>query len=145
MCEICGGDCAAANPPVIDCPKIVDAQRKRLLPCPFCGSSDLDSRFWASEWSSGPGCNNCGATAEDDDGWNARDSSGLAAIHRLATERLALIPSDLVVGGVLGDLLLDILKLSAPQAPIEGGVFGAFRQAVQEHSASVPPRPEGNS
>jgi hypothetical protein len=43
-----------------------------LLPCPFCGSDDLDEEFWAGASTSGPGCNCCGATAESKKVWNER-------------------------------------------------------------------------
>lgn len=42
------------------------------LPCPFCGSTDVDPTFWMNgDGVSGPGCNQCGATGEPD-GWNKR-------------------------------------------------------------------------
>ena len=34
-----------------------------LLPCPFCGSHDIDAEGWASSDSAGPACDNCGALA----------------------------------------------------------------------------------
>ena len=50
-----------------------------LKPCPFCGSDDVDPTFWLAEKdgveSSGPGCMNCGATAESIGGWNMRSAS----------------------------------------------------------------------
>jgi len=38
----------------------------------------------------------------------------LAGINQLARDRLALIPADLVHGGVVGELLLDILGRTMP-------------------------------
>jgi len=37
--------------------------REELLPCPFCGSADIDPDEWASLETSGPGCAECGAGA----------------------------------------------------------------------------------
>jgi len=34
-----------------------------LLPCPFCGSANVDPKGWASQNSSGPACDDCGASA----------------------------------------------------------------------------------
>jgi Lar family restriction alleviation protein len=34
-----------------------------LLPCPFCGSTNIDAEGWASTNSSGPACDDCGASA----------------------------------------------------------------------------------
>jgi len=50
----------------------------QLLPCPFCGSTDIDTEFWAGgdyesgNAVSGPGCMDCGATAETAEKWNCR-------------------------------------------------------------------------
>lgn len=43
-----------------------------LLPCPFCGSADIDESAWASRVKHGPGCSSCGATAESNEAWNRR-------------------------------------------------------------------------
>lgn len=43
-----------------------------LLPCPFCGSQDIDNEGWASLEDSGPACNECGATAPNSSLWNTR-------------------------------------------------------------------------
>lgn len=46
--------------------------------CPFCGSIDVDPQFSASQKEEdgpivhGPGCMDCGATAETVDNWNTR-------------------------------------------------------------------------
>lgn len=34
-----------------------------LLPCPFCGSENIDPKGWASTNSAGPACDDCGASA----------------------------------------------------------------------------------
>jgi hypothetical protein len=55
-----------------------------LLPCPFCGSSDIDPEEWMSSTQngdgtetikSGPGCGECGATADSVERWNTRPLS----------------------------------------------------------------------
>jgi hypothetical protein len=44
-----------------------------LLPCPFCGSTDIDAKGWMNgEGKTGPECEGCGATAESVDLWNTR-------------------------------------------------------------------------
>lgn len=45
---------------------------EELKPCPFCGSADIEHDAWASLTAEGPGCNECGATAETDEAWNQR-------------------------------------------------------------------------
>ena len=50
--------------------------------CPFCGSVEVDAQFTA--WQDvndgtiehGPGCMDCGATAETLEGWNKRSEAG---------------------------------------------------------------------
>jgi hypothetical protein len=72
-----------------------------LLPCPFCGGTSIDPAFWATAQYSGPGCDDCGATAETTEGWNARSASAQSAPPILAShssgERLP--SSDAAVGG----------------------------------------------
>lgn len=44
-----------------------------LLPCPFCGSSDVDAAGWLDgQGRRGPECMGCGATAQSVDAWNRR-------------------------------------------------------------------------
>lgn len=43
-----------------------------LKPCPHCSATDIDPEMWASASTSGPGCMNCGATAETAEKWNHR-------------------------------------------------------------------------
>jgi len=46
---------------------------EELKACPFCGSADVDAENWtSSEGRSGPGCMDCGATAESVNEWNRR-------------------------------------------------------------------------
>ena len=68
---------------------------QQLEPCPFCGSESIDPRGWASENSSGPACDDCGASAgcvsnrlqDNIAAWNRRtpNSRALAALE--AVER----------------------------------------------------------
>ncbi|MCI0268628.1 Lar family restriction alleviation protein [Cronobacter sakazakii] len=44
------------------------------LPCPFCGGA-CDPAGWLSEQTSGPECENCGATAENIEAWNRRTAA----------------------------------------------------------------------
>jgi hypothetical protein len=55
-------------------------EKVELLPCPFCGSADIDPTFWMSgdkqsTRKQGPGCNDCNATAESVADWNRRASA----------------------------------------------------------------------
>lgn len=44
-----------------------------LLPCPFCGSTNIDPAEWSgNDDKSGPGCGDCGALAESAEDWNRR-------------------------------------------------------------------------
>jgi hypothetical protein len=43
-----------------------------LLPCPFCGSSNVDSEGWASTERAGPACDDCAGTADTVELWNSR-------------------------------------------------------------------------
>ncbi|MHC9085388.1 Lar family restriction alleviation protein [Luteimonas sp. RIT-PG2_3] len=51
-----------------------------LKPCPFCGSTSIDEKGWASSNSAGPACDDCGASAGNATGtlegniaaWNRR-------------------------------------------------------------------------
>ena len=47
----------------------------KLKPCPFCGGSDIDPTFWATIKTTGPGCNDCSATADSIETWNHRPSN----------------------------------------------------------------------
>ena len=49
------------------------AREVKLMPCPFCGSVEVDSDGWKSDdGRNGPSCNDCGATAETITQWNSR-------------------------------------------------------------------------
>lgn len=60
----------------------------KLLPCPFCGSDDIDPEGWVSMVSAGPTCNDCSASAQSIEAWNRRASSAHSSdlIRRLRGE-----------------------------------------------------------
>lgn len=43
----------------------IDTSTTSLLPCPFCGSKEIDPRGWASTDSAGPACDDCGGATGD--------------------------------------------------------------------------------
>lgn len=43
-----------------------------LLPCPFCGSQNVDPEGWASTERRGPACDDCGSSADTVAEWNTR-------------------------------------------------------------------------
>lgn len=53
---------------------------EKLKPCPFCGSPNIDPKGWGSTQTSGPACDDCGASAgssfkseeENVEAWNRR-------------------------------------------------------------------------
>lgn len=44
----------------------------KLLPCPFCASTNIDPTGWASTEREGPACDDCSATADTVERWNTR-------------------------------------------------------------------------
>ncbi|MGY3359718.1 hypothetical protein ACVWZK_006381 [Bradyrhizobium sp. GM0.4] len=40
QCQICGGDCGSANPPVWNCPKLDCCDLAAMEPCPNCPCKD---------------------------------------------------------------------------------------------------------
>jgi len=44
----------------------------KLLPCPFCGSTNIDPEGWASTERAGPACDDCAGTADTVELWNKR-------------------------------------------------------------------------
>ncbi len=70
----------------------------KLLPCPFCGSVNVDAAGWSSLTSSGPACDDCGASAGSTladtpeaniAAWNTRRTSLAADALTQADERAA--------------------------------------------------------
>lgn len=52
-------------------------EREKLLPCPFCGSKNIDAKGWASTDRSGPACDDCGGSADTVELWNSRPAQGV--------------------------------------------------------------------
>jgi len=78
-----------------------------LKPCPFCGSTLIDPAFWTTADYCGPGCDDCGATAETSEKWNARVVPVQSAPPILTTRTSGERPpsSDAAVGGADTDIL----------------------------------------
>jgi hypothetical protein len=47
----------------------------KLLPCPFCGSTNIDAEGWASSERAGPACDDCSGTADTVTLWNRRPAA----------------------------------------------------------------------
>lgn len=62
-----------------------------MLPCPFCGFSDIDRSFWRTSSEHGPGCSTCAATAVDDDTWNTRTNSRKDILYERLLNRSLLL------------------------------------------------------
>lgn len=58
-----------------------------LLPCPFCGSTNIDPEGWASTDRAGPACDDCAGSAETAEIWNKRPD----------TERLRVLLNECAV------------------------------------------------
>lgn len=63
----------SVTPPACECPMC--KLGPTLLPCPFCGSADIDPEGWASTDRAGPACNNCSGSADTVELWNSRPAS----------------------------------------------------------------------
>ena len=71
-----------------------------LLPCPFCGSADIDAHGWASEHATGPACDDCGASAG---GVSAAHADNVAAWNqrsKATPDDAEAVPCHLCDGGV---------------------------------------------
>jgi len=76
-----------------------------LLPCPFCGSTNIDPEGWVaqnpdgSDRQTGPACDDCVASAQSVEQWNTRALKSLLLAqptremlaHLIATETDAVI------------------------------------------------------
>lgn len=62
----------------------LDKSGVEILPCPFCGSDDVDANFslveQAGKRHNEPGCMNCGAIAPNVGIWNMRSAKAVSAI-----------------------------------------------------------------
>jgi hypothetical protein len=64
-----------------------------MLPCPFCGSTNIDPEGWVSTERKGPACDDCAACADTVEIWNTRASlsqagagGGVDALREAAEE-----------------------------------------------------------
>lgn len=58
-----------------------------LRPCPFCGSNRTDKKFWSAGGAEhGPGCMDCGATAETVEKWNTRGPAADSDLARALSD-----------------------------------------------------------
>lgn len=57
-------------------------EKTEILPCPFCGSGDVDAAGWLDgQGKRGPECLGCGATAQTVEYWNRRHKPEGADFH----------------------------------------------------------------
>jgi hypothetical protein len=54
--------------------------KMQLMPCPFCGSQNIDPEGWASTDRAGPACDDCAGTADTVELWNKRPIIGLSRL-----------------------------------------------------------------
>lgn len=64
----------------------------KLLPCPFCGSDDIDPAGWASADRAGRACMECSGSADTIELWNSRVSQTEVRLKRIETALLELNP-----------------------------------------------------
>ena len=64
------------------------AETSKLLPCPFCGSTNIDPEGWASPDRSGPACDDCSGSADTVELWNSRPQAAGAAQAYLVDDLL---------------------------------------------------------
>lgn len=99
-----------------------------LLPCPFCGGTDIDPAEWSgNDGKSGPGCGTCGALADSAELWNRRAAPNIEYDReklRTLVEwfRAGKLPEDILWNvQVTADVLRNALASHpAPQAAAEG-------------------------
>jgi len=116
-----GAKAALATPSLPQAPAVTN-DAVELISCPFCGSEDIDAEFWASAQYYGPGCNECGATAETPEKWNVRvPTKSAPPILTPHTSGERPLSSDAAVGGAdtvsESTLSFPPAESSEPQAP----------------------------
>lgn len=72
-----------------------------LLPCPFCGSTDVDPEGWMSinkdgtQKKTGPACDECGGSTESIERWNTRPCRTAQGLDPATIEACAKVCEDL--------------------------------------------------
>lgn len=86
-----------------------------LLPCPFCGSADVDHKFsyfklpaeeGGGTYGHEPGCNACGASVPAEI-WNRRSALSQEAVRNEVLEEAAKVCDGAYAGSTENDLWLD--------------------------------------
>jgi hypothetical protein len=116
-----------------------DDLKERLLPCPFCGSADIDPAFWmCDDHACGPGCSDCGATADTSEAWNWRaNDARIEALEAQLAEAKKIIEPFAALGGpndgirpAFHDLANDVVVYHNSGRCITAGDIRAARGAL---------------
>jgi hypothetical protein len=89
-----------------------------LLPCPFCGSKNIDPKGWASTDRAGPACDDCAGSADTVEIWNTRPGAkhievdiGAAAAALQSSPELCAMMNEMVGGPALVEAQSQIERL----------------------------------
>lgn len=114
-----------------------DDMKERLLARPFCGSADIDYAFWMrGHEACGPGCSDCGATADTVEAWNMRASTARIAELEAQLKAAREVLEEARV--CLADDCLPWLRYSSPR---EGIARGLIEDVVKQIVAHLDPKP----
>lgn len=81
-----------AHPPIAQLAGPGD--ERGLLPCPFCGSLEIDPEGWSSTDTKGPACDDCGASAGE---VSKNHAENIAAWNQRTTLRTPAVPAGVTV------------------------------------------------
>lgn len=103
--------------------------KAELLPCPFCGSTEIDPEGWMSvsqdgkDKKTGPACDECGGSTDTVERWNSRPITettrtisvdiGAAAATLEASPELGAMLSEMIGGPALVEAQAEIERLQA--------------------------------